>query len=89
MLEVLHSSETSVLKRATWRNISEDGILRLPSGFPQIFCVNFSSLQFLPNAQPISNKKQTNKLRGPESASELYRLIYRFLSAKFSANFCG
>jgi hypothetical protein len=29
------------------------------------------------------------ELRGPESASELYRLIDRHLSTKFSANFCG
>jgi hypothetical protein len=27
--------------------------------------------------------------RGPQSASELYRLIDRHLSMKFSANFCG
>jgi hypothetical protein len=32
---------------------------------------------------------QTNKLRGPWSASELYRLSDRHLSAKFSANICG
>jgi hypothetical protein len=30
-----------------------------------------------------------NKLRGPSSASELYRLNDRHLSTKFSANFCG
>jgi hypothetical protein len=32
---------------------------------------------------------KTNKLRGPKSASELYRLIDRHLSMKFSVNFCG
>jgi hypothetical protein len=31
----------------------------------------------------------SNKLRGPWSASELYRLIDRHLSTKFSVNFCG
>jgi hypothetical protein len=33
--------------------------------------------------------KTNNKLRGPQSASELYRLIDRHLSTKFSVNFCG
>jgi hypothetical protein len=33
--------------------------------------------------------KQRNKLRGLQSASELYRLIDRHLLTKFSANFCG
>jgi hypothetical protein len=32
---------------------------------------------------------QKTKLRGPQSASELYGLSDRQLSAKFSANFCG
>jgi hypothetical protein len=27
MMEAIHSFETSVLRRATWRNIPEDGIL--------------------------------------------------------------
>jgi hypothetical protein len=34
-------------------------------------------------------KLNKNKLRGLQSASELYRLSDRHLSAKFSANFCG
>jgi hypothetical protein len=34
-------------------------------------------------------KNKQNKLRGPQSASELYRLSERHLSTKFSANFCG
>jgi hypothetical protein len=34
-------------------------------------------------------QKQTNKLRGLQSASELYGLIDGYLLAKFSANFCG
>jgi hypothetical protein len=38
--------------------------------------------------QVVSYHKQ-NKLRGPYSASELYRLSDRHLSTKFSANFCG
>jgi hypothetical protein len=33
-------------------------------------------------------KRKENKLCGPQSASEVYRLSYRYLSAKFSANFC-
>jgi hypothetical protein len=33
--------------------------------------------------------QKTSKLRGLYSASELYRLSDRHLSAKFSANFCG
>jgi hypothetical protein len=32
MMEALSSSETSVLTRATWRNISEDGIFQLGLG---------------------------------------------------------
>jgi hypothetical protein len=32
---------------------------------------------------------KTNKLRGLQSASEIYRLSDRHLSAKCSANFCG
>jgi hypothetical protein len=43
-----------------------------------------------PRSQPSRDNKQTNKkLRGPQSASELYRLSDRHLSTKFSANFCG
>jgi hypothetical protein len=34
-------------------------------------------------------KKKKKNLRGPWSASELYRLSDRHLSTKFSANFCG
>jgi hypothetical protein len=32
--------------------------------------------------------RKKNKLRGPQSASEVYRLSDRHLSTKFSANFC-
>jgi hypothetical protein len=42
-----------------------------------------------PNTEPHCFHNQTNKLRGPRSTSELYRLIDRYLSTKFSANFCG
>jgi hypothetical protein len=34
-------------------------------------------------------QQKQNKLRGPQSASELYGLSDRHLSMKFSANFCG
>jgi hypothetical protein len=34
MMAVLHFSETSVLIRTAWRNITEDGILQL------IYCLN-------------------------------------------------
>jgi hypothetical protein len=37
----------------------------------------------------INDKQNKKKLRGPQSASELYRLIDRQLSAKFSSNFWG
>jgi hypothetical protein len=36
-----------------------------------------------------TKNKQKNKLRGPQSESELYRLSDRRLSMKFSANFFG
>jgi hypothetical protein len=39
-------------------------------------------------ATNIANKG-SKKLRGPWSASELYRLSDRDLLAKFNANFCG
>jgi hypothetical protein len=45
------------------------------------------SLQRTFGSNLASNKK--NKLRGPWSASELYRQSDRHLSTKFSANFCG
>jgi hypothetical protein len=34
-------------------------------------------------------QQQQQQLRGPYSASELYRLNDRHLSTKFNANFCG
>jgi hypothetical protein len=33
MMEALSSSETSVLTRATWRKIPEDGIILIPASF--------------------------------------------------------
>jgi hypothetical protein len=40
MMEELRSSETSVLTRATWRNIPDDGVLRKQIQFPKlcVFC---------------------------------------------------
>jgi hypothetical protein len=43
----------------------------------------------LNNDSKYYNMVYTKNLRGPYSASELYRLSDRHLSTKFSANFCG
>jgi hypothetical protein len=37
----------------------------------------------------LAYMRTKNKLRGPLTASELYRLNDRHLSTKFSAKFCG
>jgi hypothetical protein len=39
MMETIRSSETLVLTRATWRNISEEGILHLTSRLFILKCV--------------------------------------------------
>jgi hypothetical protein len=36
MMEAIRSSETSVLTRDAWRNISEDGILQSPNMFNRV-----------------------------------------------------
>jgi hypothetical protein len=36
-MEAMHSSETSVLPRATWLHISEDGILHVSRNYRKIF----------------------------------------------------
>jgi hypothetical protein len=60
----------------TWNlDYSDHGLIEIPS-------------RHLP-AGVEGKKNKTNKLRGLQSASELYRLIDRHRSAKFSANFCG
>jgi hypothetical protein len=35
MMEELSSSETSVITRATWRNIPEDAVIKVVMHFPQ------------------------------------------------------
>jgi hypothetical protein len=47
-----------------------------------------ATLHYLMAFQLSQTNKQTNKLRGPQSASELYRLSDRHVSTKFSADFC-
>jgi hypothetical protein len=47
MIEALHSSETSVLARTTWRNIPEDGIIHSHRQKPEI-------LKLLKNLHPCS-----------------------------------
>jgi hypothetical protein len=39
--------------------------------------------------EALRESKADNAIRGPWSASELYRLSDRHFSTKFSANFCG
>jgi hypothetical protein len=60
-----------------------------------VLVVNFLSLfisfhwSMLIQSLTIQKSKYYIRLRGPYSASELYRLSDRHLSTKFSANFCG
>jgi hypothetical protein len=56
-----------------------------PPPSPSRFFVRKLNLEYKED-MPIVNIKP-NKLRGPWSASELYRLSERHLSMKFSANF--
>jgi hypothetical protein len=81
--EEYSASETPALTRTTRRNIPEDAILYFEPGY----AVDIKCLPSIGRSKPPATNKQ--KLRGPSSASELYRLIDRHLSTKFSVNFCG
>jgi hypothetical protein len=67
MIEAVSSSETSVLTRATRRNIPEDSILKYMLPYSH---QNSGQIREI----VISNIRNKNKLRGPWSASEQYRL---------------
>jgi hypothetical protein len=73
------------------RRTEPHGVTSQKTPFFMVTAVKTSNLTYsgMVNNQDGHGIKQTNKLRGPYSASELYQLSDCHLSTKFSAYFCG
>jgi hypothetical protein len=86
---LVDSVKLKVALSLTWRGVRD--VYQAQNPFQTLYPVAISSWYplGLRSLQMQKKNKQTNKLRGPWSASELYRLIDRHLSTKFSVNFCG
>jgi hypothetical protein len=80
---VVHKQTRNKLKNTVFWDVMPCGSCK-----NQRFGGNYSPPHQGENTQQAENFS-SNKPRGPQSASELYRLGDCHLWAKFSANFCG